>query len=291
MKKVLSILSTLTLVSSAPLVLTGNINIHNQQTKNETQTGIDWNYIKNSNDDYFKNLKQDNKKQKIAYSSKYKQISSEEIIKYAQEKANSYIKIFKNQDLNSDQVKNILLNENSDFKTNYNNLLQEQITNDFQLENKLKLSVKNFETLGTIFDDYQKIQKEMPEIRRNATIFSSISIAAAVAATGFYAAAWFFGITLPWAIGCTAISVLSGIGSTYFNIVLYNYDQTESYLSRHIQELNIIYDLIGYLKNSLLSLKDLLMGEELAIVASEWAFTPSSILIPIIFYILSFVKF
>jgi len=67
--------------------------------------------------------------------------------------------------------------------------LQEQITNDFQLENKLKLSVKNFETLGTIFDDYQKIQKEMPEIRRNATIFSSISIAAAVAATGFYAAA------------------------------------------------------------------------------------------------------
>jgi len=41
MKKVLSILSTLTLVSSAPLVLTGNINIHNQQTKNETQTGID----------------------------------------------------------------------------------------------------------------------------------------------------------------------------------------------------------------------------------------------------------
>gem|GEM_PF-2423994 len=41
MKKVLSILSTFVLTSSVTLVLTSNVNIHNQQNKNENKTDID----------------------------------------------------------------------------------------------------------------------------------------------------------------------------------------------------------------------------------------------------------
>ncbi len=285
MKKVLSILSTFILASSATLVLTSNINPHNQ-TNNENKTGINWNGVKNQINTYFNDIKNKNQNKLMLYSTKNNPVNFEEVMKKVQEKSSEYITRFENQNLSFNEITNVLLNENSDFKENYNNILKEQVQ-----KNNSKNSVQNLKILDTTWNEYEKLQTQIPQLRKDATIFTSISVAAAIAATGFYAAAWFFGITLPWAIGCTAISVLAGVGSEYFNITLYHYDQTESYLKNEIQEFNILYDLISYVKNSLLSLRDLLVGEEIAIVASEWAFTPSSVLIPIIFYVLSFVNF
>lgn len=222
MKKILSILSTLTLTGSAAIVLTSSIDNHVQQIKNE-KTNIDWNDIKSQTSEYFKNLKSEQKNQKIFYTTEDKQISSEEAIQYTQEKAIEYIARFQNQNLNSNEITNILLNENSDFKESYNNILQEQTQNN----NTTKVSIQNLKALDITWDQYEKIQEEMPQTRKDTTIFSSISIASAIAAV-----AWFFGISLPWAVGCTAISIITRVTSDYFNITLYHYDQIESYLQR-----------------------------------------------------------
>lgn len=141
MKQVLSILSTLTLTSSTALILSGNVDIHVQQTSNK----IDWNDVKKSNINYFNNLRQSQRKQKAFATNENNEISINEVINYAKQKSDQYLAEITNRNLDFNQTINFLGQENSDFKTAYENAWTKQS----QSNNSVKVNSDYFSVIKT----------------------------------------------------------------------------------------------------------------------------------------------
>lgn len=281
MKKVLSILSTFILTSSATLVLTGTVDTHNQ-TKNENKTGIDWRYIKNNNSNYFNNFK--NNQRTL---SEFSVTKSDEIASYAERKANDYIEMFQNKDFNLNQVIQYLSTENSQFKDNYNKILQEQ--NNFisqQLNQVNTINILDVKVLDAQ-QEFATLDAHVKKLRIESTIFTTLSVAAAVAAAGFWAAAWFFGISIPWALAATAVSIATGILLAGINISLVKYDKELNGINKASLTFGVTYKLGNIIYEIL---KPILITVEGTLTATTWAVPAVTAAIGVIATISSWIR-
>jgi|GEM_PF-795552 len=142
----------------------------------------------------------------MLYSTKNNAVNFEEAMKKAQEKSSEYITRFESQNLSSNEITNVLLNENSDFKENYQNALQQQ-SQDFTKVNISPL-LKNNST--TIDYDYilsiinsinnrmalNELDQHIQNLKIIGISFTTVATAAAIAAVAFFAVAFFtFGAT------------------------------------------------------------------------------------------------
>lgn len=303
MKKVLSILSTFVLTSSVTLVLTSNVNIHNQQNKNENKTDIDWNGVKNQINTYFKDIKNNNQNKLMLYSTKNNAVNFEEAMKKAQEKSSEYITRFESQNLSSNEITNVLLNENSDFKENYQNALQQQ-SQDFTKVNISPL-LKNNST--TIDYDYilsiinsinnrmalNELDQHIQNLKIIGISFTTVATAAAIAAVAFFAVAFFtFGATSAWGTGCSIIAATLGSAAAILDLVLLKYNKErenlEEKISTGIITFNDIFTL-GHLSYTILSAS--LPAIEGTLSATSWAFPAGVALIGVIAGILGWISF
>lgn len=282
MKKVLSILSTLTLASSATLVLVSTVDNHIQQTKTESTTNINWNDVKKSNDDYFKNFKINQKDL-----SRFTITKSDEMTLYAKNKANDYIEMFQNKNFNLDQMIEYLSTENLEFRNNYNKILQEQ--NNFinqQLKQAKDTNILDVKVLDAQ-QDFATLDAHVRDLSIAKATITTMAATAAVAAAAFWAAAWFFGISVPWATDCTAISIFLGGIVAGLNIAIELYDKTLNNLDKMFLSGEAVINLGAMFGR--IAWKVLVTATTTA-TALSWAFPAVMALIPIFSATMEWIK-
>ncbi|WP_375317354.1 hypothetical protein [Spiroplasma endosymbiont of Virgichneumon dumeticola] len=133
------------------------------------------------------------------------------------------------------KIISVLSKDNLEFAKNYNNVL---IRKNNVLKNPL-LSSQNLRLLKDT--SFYSLENYVYNLKIAKTNF--ITISAAVAAAGFWAAAWWFGISIPWAIGSTAISALDGGVAARINVTLVKYDHELSGLDKATISATSIYKL------------------------------------------------
>lgn len=273
MKKILSISSSLIL--STTIIIS---NINNCQIINETniQNKINWNSVQNYNNNYFQNIKENyykNSTLKLINFKNNQETNIDQIIEFAKQKTNIYITKFKNQNFDLTQIINTLSKENYKFAENYNTSL---ISTNNLIKNKL-YSSKNAYLLKT--DSFSSLENYIYKLKIAKTTFVTISAAAAVAAAGFWASAWAFGVSIPWAIGSTTASALSGGIAAGINISLVKYDKELSSLNKASISFAATYKL-GHIFYS--TLNPLLIGATATATSLSWAFPLIISIIPLI---------
>jgi len=149
---------------------------------------------------------------------------------------------------------------------------------------------------GKLYEHRQKHLQWEKKLRIARTTLITISVASAVAAAGFYAAAVFFGLSIPWAVASTAISVATGAAAGGISVALTNYevglkhrygfpDERSEWeiLKDMAKVLNMLKQSANVIKAIYTSiLKPIFTAVTVVITASSWAFPPSAVISAII---------
>lgn len=191
----------------------------------------------------------------------------------------------KNENLNLNQLICKISKESQQFKNTYTKIQKQVInTKSFSsIENK-----KNSKSLNFSQEEFDKLKKLVNDLKISKVTFTTISATAAVAAAGFYAAAIVsFGATIPWAVGCTTISVVSGGVAAGISIALVQYDEELTKWQKTGSSFSAIFNL-GHIFYRILN--PLLIGATATITATSWAFPAALALIPITASILSWIN-
>ncbi|AUB31973.1 hypothetical protein [Spiroplasma floricola] len=253
MKKLLSILTSVGLSSSAfSVTLSSSKNvIHNNVKSDESNlNSVEWAEVKKMTFDIF------NRDMPLQFANDVsnnknivnKQLSQNNIkdtyLQKAKEESEKIINKFTEQNISLDKALDFIKAKYPQFEKEYNKQIstyQEQnystLTNSYLEETKLKNSYKesfnyinnseNVEKYNISFSSaYQKNGELVSRLKTAKISFVTLTAASAVAAAGFYAAApWTLGATIPWAAGCTAISIGSGLVTAGLSGALLAYDE------------------------------------------------------------------
>ncbi|KAF0850718.1 MAG: hypothetical protein EIB84_03845 [Spiroplasma poulsonii] len=198
MKKLLCVLSTVLLTTSGVLSIAVDKTHEStiQQNNNVDKEAVDWNQVKN----YFK----ENSFETLYQTNSLKDANghplTSEVVNKVQQKSLEYVNNFKNKNFNLNQITNYL-------KTNVKDFDQH-----FKVDNKNEtLKLNSYSLLQTNNKDLDKektITNTLNAVNKlkivNTGIYTAATIAE-IAAAGFWAAAWWFGLSVPWAIAATTL--------------------------------------------------------------------------------------
>ncbi|WP_342276567.1 hypothetical protein [Spiroplasma endosymbiont of Nebria brevicollis] len=179
MKKLLTITTSLILSSSTVIILADNINTYQTANKIRVNSHINWINVQKNNNNYFKNIKENyykNPSLKFIFKEN-KEVNIEDVIGYAQNKANSYTEKFQKQNFNLNQILNTLSKNNPKFGKKYNQHLNQKDT----IINTNLLSSTNSGLLKNT--NFSSLENYVNNLKIARTTFISIS----AAATGFWA--------------------------------------------------------------------------------------------------------
>lgn len=282
MKKILSITSSLILASSAVTVLATNINTYQATQKTNENGNINWTNVKFDSSNYFKNIKENYyKNPKSSLIKNNQTVDMNKVIKYAQDKANNYINNFQKQNLNLNQIIKTLSKDSPQFAKSYNSGLNKKDSGV-----KTNLILKN--NLGLLKDtSFSSLENYVYNLKIAKTTFISVSATAAIAAAGFWAAAWWFGVSIPWAVGSTTASALAGGIAAGINIALVKYDNELSGIDKAAISFASIYKL-GHIFYAVLN--PLLIGSSATATSLSWAFPAILSIIPVASAILAWIN-
>ncbi|WHQ37491.1 hypothetical protein [Spiroplasma sp. SV19] len=198
MKKLLCVLSTVVLLTSGVLSIAVNKTTAPvaQQKDNVGQEVVDWKQVENYfSVDSFEALYQVN----FSKNANNPPIMSE-LVNKARQKSLEYINNFKTKNFNLNQITNYLKTNIKDFKQNF------QVTHKKQT---LKLhSYVVLKAPEKVLDKEKTITNTLNAISKIKIINTGIYTAATIseiAAAGFWATSWWFGISIPWAIAATSL--------------------------------------------------------------------------------------
>ena len=204
MKKLLSLLMAVSLTATGVSGIVANKPY--EPTINE-KNKVDWNQVEN----YFSKNSFKNQYQNNLLKSPNTPVTNSEFINKAKEKSLEYVNDFKNKDLNLNQITKYL-------KTNITNFDQ-----NFKVDNKTKgLNLGSYSLLQTnnkVLDKRRTIVNALTTIDKIKVIKIAIYTAATIseiAAAGFWAASWGFGISVPWAIAATTLG--AALYTIYYGI-------------------------------------------------------------------------
>lgn len=187
----------------------------------------------------------------------------------------------KNQNLNLNQLINKISSQSVDFKNIYQQSQQKKLTfNDFKTNEHIN-NVKFSEA------ELDKLNKLVNDLKISKVTFTTISATAAVASAAFWATAWWFGATIPWAVGCSVASALAGGIASGISIALIKYDEALDKWQKAGGALTSTYNL-GHIFYRILN--PLLIGASATATATSWAFPGILAIIPITGSILAWIN-
>ncbi|AUB31768.1 hypothetical protein [Spiroplasma floricola] len=267
MKKILSILGSTVLV--APLVSTTTFNTKNISNEiNNKKDDVNWNYIDQETNNIFEKLVNNSNSQ--FYSDDNQNITNE-VLKFAKQETKKLLNSFKNEQKSLEEMIKYFENNVDGFKEN----LDKQTSNN---------SIYNLLNL----DSYEKIKKNISKTWFNSLLDDMNlvagklgwgAIALAAAAAGFWAAAWWFGISIPFAIDCARVAAVLTVCSAGLGLTV----------AAFREKLNSIWDVLTWSLNSyrLYSTIGQIAIPKLLIVkttlsASIVGYITSAVLVPII---------
>lgn len=284
MKKILSITSSLILSSSVVTILANDVNNSQIVNKVNENNKINWFSVQDYNNNYFQNIKENyykNLNPKLINFKNNQEVNIDKVIEFAKQKTDIYVTKFKNQNFNLNQIINTLSKINSKFAQNYNNALTAK---NNLLNNKAYYS----RSLGLLKDaSFSSLESYVYNLKIAKTTFTTISAAAAISAAGFWAAAWWFGISIPWAIGSTAVSALAGGIAAGISITLVKYDNELSGIDKATISAAATYKL-GHIFYAVL--KPLLIGSGATATSLSWAFPAVIAIVPLVSAILAWIN-
>ncbi|PPE04554.1 hypothetical protein EELLY_v1c02340 [Entomoplasma ellychniae] len=211
-------------------------------------------------------------------------VDNDYIIEYAKNESRKILDHFKGENINFSALINYLQTTVTEFGRTYN-LYINGIKGVNALPNH-KLNKIAFEpTLGggiggghisppyTPTDSLEGIHKLVKELKIVKTALVTASAAAAIAAAGFYAAAVVsFGISVNWAIGCTAISAATAAAvEGFLALALVKYDESMSNIKKGASAIAATLS-IGRVLGS--TTKTIPMTASLSLTPISWEFPP-----------------
>ncbi|AGY41366.1 hypothetical protein mflW37_2990 [Mesoplasma florum W37] len=248
MKKILSLIGTTVISVSALATITYSINTTSSINRKINQIDfqeINWNDVQEESLVLFNDIKINNEKTILTRNYKMSESSddlanTDQIFQFAQEESLKILEKFKKEKTDLTNAIDYLKDKNSEFEKTYESALNENInqnmnqksfdnlnkTNEILSRNSLKTETFSLSA------NLEKNKELVKKLRLAKITFATASATAAVAAAGFYAAAWWFGITLPWAVGCTTASAFCGTAAGGISLALLKYDKKMSDLDK-----------------------------------------------------------
>ena len=288
MKKSLSILGVGLLGASAISVFVTNTKNHtNNLTIKEnidTNYQTDWNFMYESVNSYL----EDYSTNKLTTYSNISENDIQKVKELAKQNSIEMLERYKLENLNTLEIENAVKSENQDFakQLKLETLkTQEKLTKAEQEEIITpKLAV------STYFNNSLQVDKTLKDLKTATIVLASVTAVASVAAAGFYAAAWWFRITLPWAIACTGIAAISGITSGVIKTLASLIDNNKSILSKAgTTSWNILLGAVK-VKTLMLSIQKqikitsyAIKSYKIAVTAKSWACIAVILLLPAVF--------
>ena len=282
MKILLSLLGVGAVTVSAVSFTSSNIFLgHKSEISYQENNQIDWKMLNQDINSYFNNLKEAN-----AFSASDVDNSTMTLaLDFAQQKANDYLQRFQAQNLSLEEIIKTLGQESPEFAKNYQEHLDQPVTSDDSFDTASMISAFSNSEVSVAFLD-----KKIKDLKIAQTVFITVSATSAVAAAGFWAAAWFFGISVPWAISATLVSAITGTVAAGLNISIVKYDQeldkwnkvertTPSTITLGLSFYKILKPLLSLLKTA-----------EVTVVANSWKIPTALAVLPVISATLAFIN-
>ena len=203
---------------------------------------------------------------------------------FAQQKANDYIQRFQVQDLSLEEIISTLSQESSEFGKNYQAQLNQPLTIDDNVDATSMMSAFSSSDVS-----FEHMKKKSTDLKIARTVLITVSATSAVLAAGFWAAAWFFGISIPWAISATLVSGITGSAAAGLGIAIIKYDQELNKWDKAIRAGTSTVSL-GFTFLKILSpLYSLFHTADIVLAANSWKNPAALAAIPVISSVLAFI--
>ncbi|PPE04776.1 hypothetical protein EELLY_v1c04560 [Entomoplasma ellychniae] len=164
-----------------------------------------------------------NESQKILDSFEKENISFSSLINFLQRTVPDFGKTY-----------NLYLNDGAGVNVSANHKLNE-VAFQRNLSSRMSLGGGgHFTHTYTNTESLQKNRELVEKLRTSKASITTIAATAAIAAAGFYAT----GVLLPWAVTCTAISVIASTAAAGLSLALTNYDKEMSKINKGFSTLS-----------------------------------------------------
>lgn len=153
----------------------------------------------------------------------------------------------------------------------------------------LKSNLNESTHLGVLKDNasFSSLEQYVHNIKIARTTFATISATAAVAAAGFWAVAWWFGFSTPFAVTCTLASAFSGGIAAAISIAQVIYDKQLRGIDKFVISLFAIYKL-GHIFYA--TLNPILIGANVSAYSMSWAFPAILAIVPVVSAVLVWIN-
>lgn len=277
-KILLSLLGVGAITASAASFTSSNVFLgHKSEVSHQENNQIDWKMLNQDTNNYFASLKEAN----AFGTSDVDRTTMTAALAFAQQKATDYIQRFQAQDLSLEEIISTLAQESPEFAKNYQAQLNNPTTIDDNVDATSMMSAFSNSEISFSF-----LEQKVKDLKISKTVFITISAVAAVAAAGFWAAAWFFGISVPWAIAATEISTVTGLVASGINAALLKYDKELTKWGKAAITFSIAYKL-GHIFPD--TLKRILLTADMIVTANSWKVPAALALVPVISSILAWI--
>lgn len=302
MKKLLSFLGTATIITSSASVFAYADHLNNVNSSKVTNNAetLDWNEISSNLFDVFKKASLYSQKEfKVLNSnnqakSTQQTVSLEAVLNYAQAETAKMLSDFQEQNLTLDEIISTIKTNVNDFEEVFDQQETKPNASEIVINQNLRAndleSVKNFQESDTISQEEQDVKNRdlVLKIQLARNVIASGAAAAAIAAVGFYAAAWFFGISIPFAVGCTVASALLTAAAGGLAIALGEYDYDMQHLERFTTILLGTMSVAHVLASVSLALLYTLLA---AVTAFSWCFPAVTAVIAVVSMVIGWVNY
>lgn len=266
MNKISLMSLSLSLILASPIAFSSsykkaeNFNIE-KQINNQL---INWNDVEINLNQMFENITFEKNSKELGTRN---QEQFETVIKFIRQNNNKNINKFKSDNYDLKLLQKYLCETNDQYKSVYQNPTQFLKENNLNFENAAEKinSIKVFSDTNNL----EWLKNHVNKLKVYKVTFATLSATAAVAAAGFWAAAWWFGISIPWAVGATLASTLTGAAASGITIALVKYDQEMDRLVKAGSIFGATFSL-GHIFYSILN--PIFVGLSASATAVSWAF-------------------
>ena len=159
-----------------------------------------------------------------------------------------YLNLFKTNNYSLEEIQSYMCENFPQYKEEYEKQTKVlNLNNSHNLNNHFVIGKNNnlLKISPDIEEWIKRKQKEfkekIPDLEYNRNVLITSCVIASTAAAAFYAAAWWFGITIPWAIACTTAATQFGILQDSLNkeiLIIKEYTEIDVlYVIDHLEKL------------------------------------------------------
>ncbi len=277
MKKLISMVSALTLgVTGINSVVLAN-QYRNNSNLEISGNEINWNKMEESLLTMFDGILEESSENK-------------DMILKAREESLKYYDDVKNNNLSLEEINLSLSEMTKKYENTYGSEIKNLKNNKENKVNSISYNSLNYFSKSKNIESLEEAKASLNKFSRDLAIaqntLSSLAVVAGIAAAGFWAAAWWFGISIPWAVAASATSASLGVASASIGFYRQKHNLDPNLLSSVAWALNIRTIASAFKE----IVYPVLIITETTVTASSWAVPAAFAAVGAIFVIYAWVS-